>query len=394
LNKPMNSAGAEFTITNAASEAERRGNRRTILLRLLVATVFVIASLWLIVAALRSEEFLRGYTRFSVNASAFTATFFALFPFSFAEVFVFAFCLFFLTLLVLFVRKLIVRPRRMMTALRFVSLLLVAASVVFFLFVSMWGLSYLSSPLSEKLGLEIGKTSAGELSAAALTSLKYANYYSEKVPRDENGACSFGSFSDMANRAREAEIGLMHRFDVLKAPYCPPPKAVMASKLMSHFGITGIYFPFTGESNVNTDYVTSGIPFVMTHELSHRLGTGPEDEANFLAFLACTGSGSPDFVYSGYLNAYIYTINKVYALSPEAAQKIIASQSDKVTLDIKTLNDYVLKYAGPVSDVGDRINDTYLRSMGQADGVQSYGRMVDLLIAYYSSPLFSDNLPQ
>ena len=28
-----------------------------------------------------------------------------------------------------------------------------------------------------------------------------------------------------------------------------------------------------------------------------------------------------------------------------------------------------------------RVNDAYLRAQGQADGVQSYGRMVDLILA-------------
>ena len=31
----------------------------------------------------------------------------------------------------------------------------------------------------------------------------------------------------------------------------------------------------------------------------------------------------------------------------------------------------------------DKINDTYLKANGQADGVQSYSRMVDLIVAYF-----------
>ena len=29
------------------------------------------------------------------------------------------------------------------------------------------------------------------------------------------------------------------------------------------------------------------------------------------------------------------------------------------------------------------VNDSYLKANGQADGVKSYNRMVDLLVAYY-----------
>jgi len=31
--------------------------------------------------------------------------------------------------------------------------------------------------------------------------------------------------------------------------------------------------------------------------------------------------------------------------------------------------------------VQERVNDAYLKTQGQADGVRSYGRMVDLLLA-------------
>ena len=43
------------------------------------------------------------------------------------------------------------------------------------------------------------------------------------------------------------------------------------------------------------------IPHTICHELSHLKGFMREDEANFIGYLACIGSDSPDFRYSGYL---------------------------------------------------------------------------------------------
>ena len=40
-------------------------------------------------------------------------------------------------------------------------------------------------------------------------------------------------------------------------------------------------------------------------------------------------------------------------------------------------------YEGGISKTADKINDTYLKVNGQADGVQSYSRMVDLIVAYF-----------
>ena len=41
------------------------------------------------------------------------------------------------------------------------------------------------------------------------------------------------------------------------------------------------------------------------------------------------------------------------------------------------------KYEGKVAEVADKVNDNYLKANGQSDGIKSYGRMVDLMVAYY-----------
>ncbi|WP_276929276.1 DUF3810 family protein, partial [Herbinix luporum] len=47
-------------------------------------------------------------------------------------------------------------------------------------------------------------------------------------------------------------------------------------------------------------------------------------------------------------------------------------------------NEYWAKYEDTVvSTVSNKINDTYLKANAQSDGVKSYGRMVDLLLAKY-----------
>ena len=38
-------------------------------------------------------------------------------------------------------------------------------------------------------------------------------------------------------------------------------------------------------------------------------------------------------------------------------------------------------------DASENINDTYLKANGQDDGVNSYGRMVELMIAMYQNKI-------
>lgn len=72
--------------------------------------------------------------------------------------------------------------------------------------------------------------------------------------------------------------------------YYPQPKKLLVSEILSYQGLTGIYSPFTVEANYNGDMTAYNIPFTTCHELSHLRGFMQEEEANFIAFLACIGS--------------------------------------------------------------------------------------------------------
>ena len=62
-------------------------------------------------------------------------------------------------------------------------------------------------------------------------------------------------------------------------------------------------------------------------------------------------------------------------------------KSDALRRDIRSNNAYWKRYETPVSEVSDRVNDAYLKANGQENGLRSYGRMVDLLLAYYRDEL-------
>ena len=51
--------------------------------------------------------------------------------------------------------------------------------------------------------------------------------------------------------------------------------------------------------------------------------------------------------------------------------------------DFDANNAYWEQFEGQVAEIADNINDTYLKAQNQTDGVQSYGRVVDLLLAKY-----------
>jgi hypothetical protein len=154
---------------------------------------------------------------------------------------------------------------------------------------------------------------------------------------------------------------------------------VLLSTPLSYLGISGIYLPFTAEANVNDILPDSQLPFTAAHELAHQGGVAPEDEANFLAYVACTLHPDADFRYSGALNAALYALGALSQGDAERARRQW-KWSPAVRRDLAALTAWNERYRGPAETAARAVNDAYLKTQGVAEGVRSYGRMVDLLV--------------
>ena len=152
---------------------------------------------------------------------------------------------------------------------------------------------------------------------------------------------------------------------------------------MNYTNITGIYSPFTAEANVNVAVPDSTLLFTTMHEMAHQRGYASENEANFIAFLTCIHHPDPDFIYAGYLSALNYTNVALAKVDSESLIELNAQLSDGVRRDMRYLNEFWAQYDGKVEKTFNTMNQTYLTLNGVIDGVQSYGRVVDLLLTYY-----------
>jgi hypothetical protein len=201
------------------------------------------------------------------------------------------------------------------------------------------------------------------------------------LAEDERGAVRItGGFASVALRAAQGYAALGANQPLFRVPSARP-KRVLLSSLLSRVGITGIYFPFTGEPNLNTTVPDSALPFSTAHELAHQQGFAREDEANFVGYLACRRHPDRDFRYSGLVAASHYAIVSLHQADAPAAARVLAERSAAVLRDEAALREWADRYRGPATEMGDRVNDAYLRTQGEKDGVRSYGRMVDLLLA-------------
>lgn len=363
--------------------------RKKMLWMLIPITILWLPALAVIIAARRSERFAeevfaRGIYRVWHTAVARVT---GLLPFSLAEWvlygFVAAVCA---ALVVWFLHIIKGKDHRWRIVLRGVTAALCILGLVFTLFVFGCGGNYYRSTYAECVGLTVEPAAEQELFALCQSLAGRANMLRAELDECENADGVFAlpcTEKELGARAVRAMQTLGESEPVL-AGFYPPPKPVAWSRGMSAFGITGVFFPFTVEANVNVDVTDYNLGADMCHELSHAAGFMREDEANFIAYRACTRSGDPVLAYSGTMLALIHAGNALYEVSPKLYATLRGEYSDAVVRDLIDNSDYWAQFEdSKTTEMGERMNDAYLKANSQSSGIRSYGEMVDLLLAEY-----------
>lgn len=261
-------------------------------------------------------------------------------------------------------------------------------AVLLFLYVANCGVNYQRESFSEASGIRAEEYSARELEEVCRWLTGKVAGLGGQVERGADG----GMVLDIS--VQDCAVDAMHRlgeeYQELQG-YYPRPKKLVNSWILSVQSLSGVYSPFTIEANYNGDMQDFYIPYTACHELSHLRGFMQEQEANFISFLACTRSGEDAFAYSGYLSGWIQCMNVLYRVDYEAWEELRGLFPASAEADLKLNREFWAKYDGRIAEVSNKVNDTYLKANGQKDGVKSYNRMVDLIVAYYNQR-YSQNL--
>ena len=310
-------------------------------------------------------------------------------PFSLAEVLLILFGVGVLYALIRYIIRLKKSPEeRLRISGRFWMWVGALGSALLFLFVIGGGLNYYRYSFTEYSGLILRPQTAARLRDMTLELAGTANILRTRVAEDENGV--FILLKGAAGAAEEARLAYQRLTEenpqweeLLRRGGEVTPKRVFFSEAMSYMQIVGFYFPFTMEANVNVHTSPIDIPSAMCHELAHICGFMREDEANYIAWRACMASENDDFRYSGAVTALIYCLNALSGSSPEFHDQVMETVSESVRRDLEADSAYYRKYQTSFGTFSSAVNDVYLRMNDQAEGVQSYGGLVDLMLAQY-----------
>ena len=331
--------------------------------------VFLALSAALLYAARNSPSFGEWYAVTVYPAlTAAVGGFFGLLPFSAVELLLYFF-------IVGFLFYGFTHWRRWRQILNFTFFL---ASFLFFLYTVNCGINYYRRPFSDFLDYKAEQYSVEELS-------DLLDYLTEQVNREaadlDGGKLTAGETAAESVKAME---GLGQMYPALSGFY-PRPKKLLISRILSVQQLAGVYSPFTIEANYNGEMTAYNIPHTACHELSHLRGFMREDEANFIGFLACISSEDRYFNYSGYLTGWIYAGNALADEDRELYGKYWARLEESVKDDLRQNSAFWDRFDGRTAKAAETLNDTYLKANRQTEGVKSYGRAVDLLLAWYKA---------
>ena len=259
------------------------------------------------------------------------------------------------------------------------SVILISLSV----FINNFAVCYFRKPIEKNMGFEKKQISSDMLESSADKVLSYLDESCVGIDFSNDGA-SMNPYT-WAKTGKLIDRGfnrLMEEYPFISPSYSIPKK-LLVSPIMTYTHISGVYFPITGEANVNTNYPDFVVVYAMAHEKAHQRGIAGEDEANFIAALALIASDDEYLKYAAFVNLYEYYLDAMYVNDKEMYKSFIEKTPAPVVGEYISYFKFFEKYRkSNAAKIAESVNDTYIKSMGDSDGIKSYGKVVELFSSY------------
>lgn len=250
----------------------------------------------------------------------------------------------------------------------------------FTLFILLWGMNHSREPFGKRIGIDRTETSTAAL---ARTAEKLALRASRARPAGMQSI--YDELGGHWQKAVEAAYAAAGREQPVLAGPPPTLRFPWISRVLTLTSTAGIYSPFTGEPNVNGDMPVIWKAFSALHESAHFRGYAREDDANFIAWWVGSKSDDPLLRYSVEFMAWRYAMAPLKRADHGEWKRIRDLVSPEVLADDRAESEFwdrqPKRLHATLTKIANITNDAYLRSAGHGDGIASYGRVVDWLVA-------------
>lgn len=374
--------GAEFF--RAKQKVEARVKKYKVQLIILTFLCFLFLSALIILSLLKKSKAVSAFMTTTVSRGiiTFTGKLSALVPFSIYEVFLLIASVFVIVSLIIIIINLF-KKRFAKSAKVFLSLLLssLICGNVYFLSA---GFAYnrheeyfptVSPTLTKEQTVEIAEFFIDDL-----------NIVIHQQERDDNNVLKMPySLSGLSKKLQD-EYKRLDNYDLNK--FTARCKPLLTSKILKKLPLGGVFFAPLGEANINAAMPAMELPFTMAHEMAHSKGVMREDEANNVALYITLTSDDPYIRYSAYQNYILTLLDAVFAwensegLNDEDKQtsfseyyRLVRKIDPLFLQDRGNANKYwqqSYRISEIISNVLNKINEFYLKIMGQKEGTKAY----------------------
>lgn len=308
--------------------------------------------------------------------STFFRTIFGWIPFSIGEII-------YTLLIALGIRYLIVRRKKIVAnKIAFFRDVVMVLAIFYFTFNLVWGLNYYREPLSDKLAIQ-NQATFEELKKLTSELIHKTNQIQFKITSDSTKMVHIPytrnevfekTISSYAVLARQLPFLDYQRPSIKKSMYSIPS---------SYMGIGGYLNPFTNEAQVNGKTPLFRFPIVSGHEIGHQIGYSAENETNFIGYLVTLKNEDIYFQYSAYAYALSYCLNAIHRTDENTSKELYKLINEGVIKNYQELQEFHEAYENPFEPIFKSVFSTFLKANNQKDGIQSYSKVVNLMVGYH-----------
>ena len=264
------------------------------------------------------------------------------------------------------------KKQRLRTIGRGLAATLTTAAVIYVWFAAAWGLNYARPPLESKLPYERSRVTPQAVRALAEYAIAQANRTHAAAHVE-----GFPAIDAMPPKLISALQEIERELGRPRTTVMARPKQSLLSPFFRASSVSGMLGPFFLETLLNPDLTGPERPAVLAHEWAHLSGYAPEDEASFVGLLAALRAG-PAAEYSAWLELAFTAVGQ---LQPVTQKLVLEHLAEGPRRDQQAIYDRVVGTRVAIIDRAAWASyDQMLRSQGVEEGVQSYSRVVELVL--------------
>ncbi len=149
------------------------------------------------------------------------------------------------------------------------------------------------------------------------------------------------------------------------------------------FGASGIYWPFTGEGNLESGmHPLRKLPS-MAHEMSHGYGFSDEGVCNFIAYVACYEHPNPYIAYCARLDYWNTLASACLESDPKRYNALFRPYIPAgIVADQHAIRRQNSKFHELAPAIRYEVYDSYLKAQGIASGMLNYDEVLMLVRAW------------